>query len=725
MDRPLDHHMSDELDLESDDSAASPKPGSSSAAGASKGKSRARKHKAPAIDPETGLPKKKRKQRVRLLQVEEVRDPLTQVKCNKSETGESEACAECAKKGIKQLYGDGGGPGGAGSGEGNSPGPSQPTQPPPTKYRSSPVSTEPSKSQSVVRASDTRLVNGELARSMADHLIQTFGQYMKLQCPVLEWDRFMKEWDASGRNPEAMSPVGECVALTCQAWGSRFSDHPSIVGSGAPQLVDLPKLRPGTDLTGYGQARDAFAKSMTERALQTIDAKGALRRASGQCSAVLILMEFLMTFNDVYRGTGRHMMLSAVEHLRSRNDGMGEDPEDVISAQDRISGGTLFWTVLTRDAISATFGSRSTFMTDEDAAVMCGLIDNPICLDVMPFITSHDASTLSGLAVVAVFRHITMLIRSFAQRVCSAAARRQRLDPATVQEMWDLVDQSSRYSDIFRASVNAAVWSNSHADTDRWFRDLITMRSQLLHAIQLSIVQRIEVELRQPGPADTTAPHYLETLHQLKHEADARFLASCREVAKLVHHHHAILVSTAALASENIVLYLQHMIQMPPGSPPSWTIAAKQAEISWMVEAIKMLGWCWPGYRQAASVGEAALASLSAATVAARPPIPRPPSVPYLASHQPMLSPVSAWNGGAPSQFTDPREAAQWSQATGQVPPGFQMYEQQPPPGVFGHPGGAATTPGALPPFMDYFPPPPQAQPPYYDAQHQPYPSYE
>lgn len=53
-------------------------------------------------------------------------------------------------------------------------------------------------------------------------------------------------------------------------------------------------------------------------------------------------------------------MTAAAEHLRSRNDGVSDDPTEVLSSQDRMSGGTLFWVVYTRDALSSAFGGRAT-----------------------------------------------------------------------------------------------------------------------------------------------------------------------------------------------------------------------------------------------------------------------------------------------------------------------------------------------------------------------------
>lgn len=52
-------------------------------------------------------------------------------------------------------------------------------------------------------------------------------------------------------------------------------------------------------------------------------------------------------------------MTAAVEHLRSRNDGLSDDPTEEFGPEMRMSGGTLFWVVYTRDALSSAFGGRA------------------------------------------------------------------------------------------------------------------------------------------------------------------------------------------------------------------------------------------------------------------------------------------------------------------------------------------------------------------------------
>lgn len=57
------------------------------------------------------------------------------------------------------------------------------------------------------------------------------------------------------------------------------------------------------------------------------------------------------------------------------------------------------------------------FRSDDDIVVLCELLSNPLTAEVMGFITSEDPRNLCGLAVVACFRHLTTIVRSFTKRI--------------------------------------------------------------------------------------------------------------------------------------------------------------------------------------------------------------------------------------------------------------------------------------------------------------------
>ena len=94
---------------------------------------------------------------------------------------------------------------------------------------------------------------------------------------------------------------------------------------------------------------------MADRAIRTVDKRGALRKASGQSAAALMMLEFLITWGDTTRSEGRHFMVAAVEHLRSLNDGITDDPTEDPNIQHRTAGGTIFWMACSSTLFSSLY----------------------------------------------------------------------------------------------------------------------------------------------------------------------------------------------------------------------------------------------------------------------------------------------------------------------------------------------------------------------------------
>lgn len=64
-------------------------------------------------------------------------------------------------------------------------------------------------------------------------------------------------------------------------------------------MSDLRVLE-GENFGQYGKKRDQFARAMLERAVNAVDTSGSLRKASGQCVAALLMLEFLLTCSFVF-----------------------------------------------------------------------------------------------------------------------------------------------------------------------------------------------------------------------------------------------------------------------------------------------------------------------------------------------------------------------------------------------------------------------------------------
>lgn len=109
--------------------------------------------------------------------------------------------------------------------------------------------------QSVIRAAEARFVSSELGRTISAHLVQNYFDVVHEQCHLVDAEPFLKAWDAAGRDTDMLSPSYDCLALVIQAWSARFSDHHTILGPGAPQLVELTRGKSQDSLCGWGDKR--------------------------------------------------------------------------------------------------------------------------------------------------------------------------------------------------------------------------------------------------------------------------------------------------------------------------------------------------------------------------------------------------------------------------------------------------------------------------------------
>ncbi|KDE09035.1 hypothetical protein MVLG_00754 [Microbotryum lychnidis-dioicae p1A1 Lamole] len=595
-----------------------------------------------------GLPKKKRKQ---LVACDSCR--LRRVKCDKAEMGGGD-CSECLKKHIKctdayvkskpkvirsgkliqqakKLYGNGED---GGSGDERQPeaageemesnedfdgllyvasnaiqtsaesaatgAPDHGSPPPPT---APPLS--------LVTGPQSRIISTQLGLAVQDHLVQTYYTVFQVQMHVVDWPVFQQTWDNAGRNAAAMSPTNECLAVVIQAWAARFSDHPVVLGQeGALTLPTLNDIRHhnGQDFTDVGNRREPFARAMLDRALQVCDERGALRKASAACCTALLLLEFLMVWDNSGRApssAGRSMMVNCAEHLRSINEPsyVSADPDEVVVPSELISGGTLLWTMYTRDALTALMRSQTLCLTDEDLAGLSDLLAiQPHASEIMATVSSENPQMLLGLAVVCVFRHLTNSIRTCAKAIAGPLARRMRLNEAAVREEWSDLDQSVRYTAIFKESVNRMDWTSfPTAKAHAWFRDVTVMQAQIALAVHSVVLERWTLEScnERSLARDPTYAGYVDMLHQLKCESDERLLTCIREVTKYYRGVNHSVVFEGLLSSEFMKDYLQHLLRSPTweeGGPATWTWEDKQLNCDDAIKVLRNGGWCWPGY---------------------------------------------------------------------------------------------------------------------------------
>ncbi|SCV70840.1 BQ2448_3602 [Microbotryum intermedium] len=464
---------------------------------------------------------------------------------------------------------------------------------------------------SLITGPQSRIILTHLGLAVQDHLVQTYYSVFQAQMHVVDWPVFQQTWDNAGRNAAAMSPTNEFLAVVIQAWAARFSDHPVVLGQkGALTLPTLNDVRhhSGRDFTDVGNRREPFARAMLDRALKVCDERGALRKASAACCYALLLLEFLMVWDNSGRApssAGRSMMVNCAEHLRSMNEPsyVSADPDEVVVPTEQISGGTLLWMMYTRDALAALMQSRTLCLTDEDLAGLSDLLAiRPHASEIMATVSSDNPQMLLGLAVVCVFRHLTNSIRECAKTIASPLARRMRLNEVAIREAWADLDQSIRYTAIFKESVSRMDWTSfPTAKAHAWFRDVTVMHAQIALGVHSVVLDRWTLESNDERDLarDPTYAGYVDMLHRLKCESDERLLTCIREVTKYYRGVNHCVVFEGVLSSEFMKDYLQHMLRSPTweeDGPANWTWEDKKLHCDDAIKALRNGGWCWPGY---------------------------------------------------------------------------------------------------------------------------------
>ncbi|GAA5994266.1 uncharacterized protein JCM10292_001966 [Rhodotorula paludigena] len=560
-----------------------------------------------------GNPKKKRKQ---LVACDSCR--LRRVKCDKAEMAGG-ACTECSRKSItctdtyvknkpkvvrggkliaqaKLLYGDNATPGPSGSTAAVTPGDHDGESS--DEVRRASLSAPPIDHSP--RRPDPRQYSSYLPQDLSEHLVRHFFDVFQPQCPLVDTPQFIRAWEAAGRVVENLSPANEVLALVIQAWAARLTDHPHVVGQGAPSLQDL-RGGEGRDFTAVGNRRDEFARQALQRALDAVDRRGALRLASAAGCAALTLLEFLVDWSDADRRStcGRYLLLAASEHLRNLQLDLCDDPSEPLVRPEQVSNGTLLWVLYTRDAIAAMFSGRFCSLTDDDLSTFSALLTGSLTADVLVYISSDDPNLLSGLAVAAIFRYCNAIIRDTVTRLTGPLARRNRLTEQTMREIWSQVDESARYALIFRSSVQRASFSANSPNTDVWFRDLIAMRSQHTLGIHRSLAARLRDEEHKAATQSEGDPEYLDLLRRLKAQADERLFRVAQEYTALLHGYRGSLLFSATVTAEHSSYFLAQLVEMPAweqGGPSDYPWARKLEEVTHCIDVMKIAGWAWTGY---------------------------------------------------------------------------------------------------------------------------------
>jgi len=100
------------------------------------------------------------------------------------------------------------------------------------------------------------------------------------------------DFHCANRRVHELKPASQVLCAVIMAIGARCSDHPALIGAGAPRISELGlAARSGVDLRKFGRRREDACSAFFTRALKLANDYGTLRDPSIESLASLVLIE--------------------------------------------------------------------------------------------------------------------------------------------------------------------------------------------------------------------------------------------------------------------------------------------------------------------------------------------------------------------------------------------------------------------------------------------------
>lgn len=182
-----------------------------------------------------------------------------------------------------------------------------------------------------------------------------------------------RSFELANRRVSQLSPASQVLCAVIMAIGARCSDHPALIGAGAPRTAELgAAARAGIDLRSFGRRRQDASRALFTRALELADRSGTLRDPSLESMAALVLIEGLVEETDHLHSEARPYTNAYTGHGRVMlEDGpaAGDRSQD---AKLTLSGSVLGWTAYVRDAFTAANQGRAPNFSEDDKFLLSG-----------------------------------------------------------------------------------------------------------------------------------------------------------------------------------------------------------------------------------------------------------------------------------------------------------------------------------------------------------------
>ncbi|WVQ82735.1 hypothetical protein IAT38_004867 [Cryptococcus sp. DSM 104549] len=233
-----------------------------------------------------------------------------------------------------------------------------------------------------------RLADRALGLELSRHLVKVYLEAVHLSYPAISPESFYIEWIRAGQRSDRMTPAQEVLCAVMEAWGSRYSDSPIVLGLKPEKAKSAPKVIqadgtfiPGTQARAHwGRARLTVCNALVDRARRLIDTNGVLRKPSiTGVQALTLYMQLLhMTDQKVDRADQwmeGHMVHSTILEQMKILGLMWESERPIITddaelpmtmTQLKMKQRRLFWTHVIGDAFWAAASGQMPRMAQEE-----------------------------------------------------------------------------------------------------------------------------------------------------------------------------------------------------------------------------------------------------------------------------------------------------------------------------------------------------------------------
>ncbi len=177
-----------------------------------------------------------------------------------------------------------------------------------------------------------------------------------------------RDFHRANRRVHELRPASQVLCAVIMAIGARCSDHPALIGAGAPRIAELGMAaRAGVDLRPFGRRREDACATLFKRALDLADQHGTLRDPSVESLAALVLIEGMIETTDVQHSEARPYINAYTGHAKVLLEANADQPAQVSKfGTPKVANSVLGWTAYLRDALTSANQGRAPAFSEED-----------------------------------------------------------------------------------------------------------------------------------------------------------------------------------------------------------------------------------------------------------------------------------------------------------------------------------------------------------------------